>query len=83
MAKKIGRTGSVTARFMMRTGKQHQERGNIYQAIYDYFNVIDRYPDSDEAQEAYRLLLKIAEDFEKNGQLYAARHLYQRIDEVS
>ena len=65
---------------MLRTGKQHQERGNIYQAIYDYFNIIDRYPDSDEAREAYELLMKFAQDFETNGQLYAARHLLQRIE---
>ena len=83
MAEQGVRAASATAGFMMRTGKQHQERGNIYQAIYDYFNVIDRYPDSDEGREAYALLLKIAEDFERNGQLYAAKHLLQRIEEVS
>ena len=49
MAEQGRRTTSATAVFMLRTGKSHHERGNIYQAIYDYFNIIDRYPDSDEA----------------------------------
>ena len=83
MAEQRACATSATAGFMLRTGKQHQERGNIYQAIYDYFNIIDRYSDSDEAREAYELLLKIAEEFERNGQLYAAKHLLQRIEEVS
>jgi len=83
MAEQTGSATSATAGFMLRTGKQHQERGNTYQAIYDYFNIIDRYPGSDEAQEAYGLLMKFAEDFERNGQLYAAKHLLQRIEAVS
>ena len=83
MAEQGVRTTSATGSFMLRTGKMHQERGNTYQAVYDYFNIIDRYPDSDEAREAYGLLMKFAEDFERNGQLYAAKHLLQRIEEVS
>ena len=75
------RTTSPIVGFMLRTGKQHQERGNTYQAIYDYFNIIDRDPESSEAREAYGLLLRMAQDFEKNGQLYAAKHLYMRIEE--
>lgn len=83
MAEVGARATFPTAGFVMRIAKQQQERGNIYQAIYDYFNVIDRYPDNDVVQEAYGLLMKIAEDFERNGQLYAAKHLLQRIEEVS
>ncbi|MFQ5826740.1 MAG: hypothetical protein ACE5IA_05210 [Dehalococcoidia bacterium] len=69
--------------FMLRTGKTHEERGNIYQAIYDYFNIIDREPETAEAKEAYDRLVRIAQNFEEDGQLYAAKHLYQRIEEVS
>ncbi|MFQ5827221.1 MAG: hypothetical protein ACE5IA_07670, partial [Dehalococcoidia bacterium] len=66
------------ASFMLRTGKTHQENGNIYQAIYDYFNIINRFSDSGEAKDAYDRLVRIAQDFEEDGQLYAAKHLYQR-----
>lgn len=75
-------TGGVVG-FMLRTAKTHQERGNIHQAIYDYFNIIDREPETKEAKEAYDRLLKLAQDFEEDGQLYLAKHLYQRIEEVS
>jgi len=78
---KVG-TGGV-AGFMLRTAKTHEERGNVYQAIYDYFNIIDREPETKEAKEAYDQLVRIAQKFEEDGQLYAAKHLYQRIEEVS
>ena len=78
---KVG-TGGVVG-FMLRTAKTHEERGNVYQAIYDYFNIIEREPETKEAKEAYDQLVRIAQDFEGNGQLYAAKHLYQRIEEVS
>ena len=78
---KVG-TGEV-AGFMLRTAKTHEERGNVYQAIYDYFNIIEREPETKEAKDAYDRLVKLAQDFEQNGQLYAAKHLYQRIEEVS
>jgi len=67
--------------FMLRTAKTHEERGNIHQAIYDYFNIIDREPETKEAKEAYQRILKIAQDYEEDGQLYMAKHLYMRIEE--
>lgn len=67
--------------FMLRAAKTHEERGNIHQAIYDYFNIIDREPETEEAKEAYDRLVRIAQDFEEDGQLYAAKHLYMRIEE--
>ena len=67
--------------FMLRTAKTHEERGNVHQAIYDYFNIIDREPETEEAKEAYNQILKIAQNFEEDGQLYAAKHLYMRIEE--
>ena len=76
---KVG-TGGVVA-FMLRTAMTHEERGNIHQAIYDYFNIIDREPETKEAKEAYDQLVRIAQNFEEDGQLYAAKHLYMRIEE--
>ena len=78
---KVG-TGGV-AGFMLRMAKTHEERGNIHQAIYDYFNIIEREPETKEAKDAYDQLVWIAQDFEEDGQLYAAKHLYMRIEEVS
>ena len=80
MAETKGDTGGVVG-FMMRTAKTHEERGNIHQAIYDYFNIIDREPETDAAKEAYNQLVKMAQNFEEDGQLYAAKHLYMRIEE--
>ncbi len=67
--------------FMLRTAKTHEERGNLHQAIYDYFNIIDREPETEEAKEAYQRILKIGQDYEEDGQLYTAKHLYMRIEE--
>ena len=78
---KAGTSGVVG--FMLKTAKTHEERGNVYQAIYDYFNIIEREPETKEAKDAYYRLVKMAQDFEQKGQLYAAKHLYQRIEEVS
>ena len=76
---KAGTSGVVG--FMLRTGKTHEDRGNVYQAIYDYFNIIEREPETKEAKEAYDRLVRIAQNFEEDGQLYAAKHLYMRIEE--
>lgn len=72
---------SGVAGFMLRIAKAHQEKGNLHQAIYDYFNIIDREPETDAAKEAYARLVRIAQQFEENGQLYEAKHLYMRIEE--
>ena len=80
MAESKRGTGGV-AGFMLRTAKTHEERGNVHQAIYDYFNIIDREPETDAAKEAYDRLGKMAQNFEEDGQLYAAKHLYMRIEE--
>ena len=80
MAESKGGTGGVVG-FMLRTAKTHEERGNVHQAIYDYFNIIDREPETKEAKEAYDRLVKMAQNFEEDGQLYAAKHLYMRIEE--
>jgi len=82
MAEGTARAAPVTEGFLMRTGRTYQEQGNIHQAIYVYFNVIDRHAGTKEAQEASDRLLKIAQEYEQNGQLYMAKHLYQRIEDA-
>ena len=80
MAEPTKSSGHVVG-FMLRTAENHEERGNIHQALYDYFNIIDREAETEEAKEAYQRILKIAQNFEEDGQLYAAKHLYMRIEE--
>jgi len=80
MAERARQAAPLTGGFLMRTGRAYQEQGNIHQAAYAYFDVLDRYPEAKEAQEAYDRLLKIAQQYEENGQLHMAKHLYQRID---
>jgi len=81
MAEQKGGTGGPVVGFMLRTAKAHEERGNVHQAIYDYFNIIDREPETEEAKEAYQRILKIAQGYEEDGQLYTAKHIYMRIEE--
>lgn len=78
MAESKAGTGGV-AGFRLRMAKTHEERGHIYQAIYDYFNIIEGEPETGEAKEAYDRLIRIAQNFEANGKLYAAKDLYHRV----
>jgi len=82
MAERTGQTDPVAAAFMTRAGRTCQEQGNVDQAMYLCFNVIDRYPETKEAQEACDRLLEIAQEYEENGQPHMAKHLYQRIDDA-
>ena len=82
MVQRTGQAAPVTVGFMLRSGKTYQEQGNLHQATYAYFDVLDRYPEAKEAQEAYDRLLKIAQQYEENGQPHMAKHLYRRIDDA-
>jgi len=75
-----GQAAPVAVGFLMRSGRAYQEQGNIYEATYAYLDVLDRYPEGKEAQEAYDRLLKIAQQYEENQQLHTAKHLYWRLD---
>ena len=80
MVERAGQAAPVAVGFLMRSGRAYQEQGNIHEAAYAYFDVLDRYPEAKEAQEAYDRLLKIAQEYEESGQLHMAKHLYRRID---
>lgn len=82
MAERTGQAAPPTGGFLMRTGGAYQKRGNLHQAIYVYFSIIGRHPGTQEAQEAYDQLLKIAQEYEGNGQLNMAKGLYQRIEDA-
>ncbi len=82
MVERIGQAAPATVGFLMRSGRAYQEQGNVNQATYAYFDVLDRHPEAKEAREAHDRLLKIAQGYEENGQLHMAKHLYQRIDQA-
>ncbi len=57
----------------------HKSEDTFHHAIKSYEDVIQVDPTSQEAEEARAALLKIAEDWEKKGQKYAAARLYKEL----
>lgn len=56
-----------------------ESQNTIHHAIKSYEDVIRTDPESGEAAEAREALLKIAEDWDKKGQKYAAVKLYKKL----
>ncbi|MEK7547451.1 MAG: hypothetical protein AAB540_01000 [Patescibacteria group bacterium] len=56
-----------------------KSKDTTHHAIKSYEDVIKVDPESDEAGQAREALLKIAEDWEKKGQKYAAAKLYKKL----
>mgnify|MGYP001564466379 CR=1 FL=1 len=56
-----------------------ESQDTIHHAIKAYDDVISINPKSPEADQARAELLKIAEDWDKNGQKYAAAKLYKKL----
>ena len=64
----------------LRMAKEWQGSENTtHHAIKSYEDVVQIDPDSQEADEARFALLKVAEDWEKKGQKYAAARLYKEL----
>ncbi|MDP2930614.1 MAG: hypothetical protein Q8N56_03360 [bacterium] len=64
----------------LRMAKEWQRsEGTTHHAIKSYEDVVQIDPDSQEADEARSALLKVAEDWEKKGQKYAAARLYKEL----
>lgn len=51
----------------------------VHHAIKAYEDVVRADPESEEAKEARKELFQIAEDWQKNGQMYAANNLYKKL----
>ena len=66
-------------RLMLRRGKSWQEEGKVYHAIGIYYELVEDYPDSDEAKKAREALMAIARNFEQKGRVYAANAIYRRL----
>ena len=64
----------------LRMAKEWQKsEGTTHHAIKSYEDVIRIDSESQEAGEARSALLKLAEDWEKKGQKYAAAKLYKKL----
>lgn len=57
----------------------HKSEDTINHAIKSYKDIIRSEPESAEADEARKALLKIAEDWDKKGRKYAAARLYKEL----
>ena len=80
MVERPGQAAPATVGFLMRSARAYQEQGNVYQATHAYCDVLDHYPETKQAQEARDRLVKMAQEYEKNGQFHTAKHLYRRIN---
>lgn len=56
-----------------------KKQDTIHHAIKSYEDVIKADPESEEAKEAQKDLLRIAKTWQKNGQIYAANNLYKKL----
>ena len=74
---KVG-TGEVVG-FMLRTAKTHEEGGNIYQAIATYFKLVEDFPGTDEASQAEKQLLSLAQELGEKGNIHMAMSIYNRL----
>ena len=82
MVERPGQAAPATVGFLMRSARAYQDQGNVYQATHAYCDVLDHYPETKQAQEARDRLVKIAQEYERNGQLHTAKHLYRRMDDA-
>lgn len=56
-----------------------KKKETIHHAIKAYEDVVRADPESEEAKEARKELFRIAREWQKEGQLYAANNLYKKL----
>lgn len=64
---------------MLRLAKQLQGAGRVHKACELYFDILRTAPGSKQAYEAQQLLLRLAEEYERQGKPLLALDLYQRL----
>ncbi|MFQ5874364.1 MAG: hypothetical protein ACE5JL_11260 [Dehalococcoidia bacterium] len=82
MMQERGTAADAAISFLLRQGRGWDQDGQVYRAMSSYFDILQRYPDSQEASEAKDRLLEIARGFEEDGQTYRAMGLYDRLARV-
>jgi tetratricopeptide (TPR) repeat protein len=64
---------------LLKVANGFEEQGNIHQAIALYSKILQKYPDSKEAEEARTALFNLAEKYLKEGNTYHALALYDKM----
>lgn len=57
-----------------------KDAGSTYQAMYAYFEILNRYPQTGTAAAATEGLVDLARNLEKQGMFYAALSIYQKLE---
>ena len=63
----------------LRRAESWQEEGKFFQAIAEYFRLMEYHAGTEEAQRAEEQLLGLAQFFEAEGKVHQATHLYHRL----
>lgn len=64
---------------LLKIADGYRAENALRQAIEIYFELVEHYPSTPEAREAWQRLTKIGEQYERSGEFRQARSLYQRL----
>lgn len=64
---------------LLRRAQSWEESEKFFQAIATYFRLMEYHSGTDEAEKARGQLLNLAQQFEAEGKVYQATHLYERL----
>lgn len=77
-----GQPGDRARSALLRIGRNMQDQGFIYNALYMYHKLLEDYPDSKASHAGLNALLDLAEYAEENGMVYLATILFNEIDKL-
>lgn len=64
---------------LLEMAHKYLRQGQIRQAMDIYWKFVDEYPESEQANDARATLLKLAQGYELDGKLHAARDIYEHL----
>ena len=82
MTQERGPATDAVMAFLLRQGRAWDQDGQVYRAMSAYFDILQKVPDSQEADEARNRLMEIARASEEDGQIYRALGLFDRLSKV-
>lgn len=65
---------------MLRIAKSWHTLGSINQAVDVYNRLMERHPASEEAREAGKMLMDLAQTYEKQGRYHMAIAIYEKLE---
>lgn len=68
---------------MLRAAKSWQNAGQANRALDQYAHIIERFPDSEEAQQAVALMLTLAQEFEQQGRYQLAMSIHDHLQALT